>query len=222
MKRPISILLGLCGAGLVLVFFSNTWDYGLNCTRCLYYEHHLQHRFFGVTLWETKSNHRDLYGRSYMDLFGRSCTHALKKGGFGHNPGCGITAEGMVFSGRNQAVKALLEAYQRNPNRPLAQESFALVENLFPEQTTVESYYDGKREGTNMITTSEMVLYGEWLNLVETTEEWECVNDAVRSNFAVLPSFIRDEKLMHTKTNASSSIVRQAADSIVKFPPKPE
>jgi len=142
----------------------------------------------------------------------------MKKGGFGRNPGCGMTAEGAVFLGRNKAVKAVFEAYLRTQNHSLAQDSFSLVEKLFPEQISVMSYHDGNRENTNQTTIGEMVLYGEWLNLVETPEEWRLVNESALRDFATPPAFLSDQKLIHNKTNSSSSIVRDAAEDAVKYP----
>jgi hypothetical protein len=193
MKRFARTGFILGAVALFLLLFANTWDYGFNCTRCLYYEHRIQHRLCGVTLWESTMNRRNEYERDYRAIFQQPCTHAMKTGGFGHNPGCGVTAEGLVFEGRNKAVKALFEAYQRNPNTALARESFALVEQLFPERTTVEIYYRMQHEPTNTLNSGNMVMYAEWLDAVKTTDEWQQVNDAARRNFATLPAFLRDE-----------------------------
>ncbi len=222
MKRFRPVLIGLGAAGLFALLFGNTWDYGLQCTRCLYYEHRIQHRPFGFTLLETTMNCENRYEQTYTNLFQRPCTHAMKTGGFGHNPGCGMTAEGSVFWGRNKAVKALFEAYRRNPNAALARESLALVEKLFPEQTTVEAYYRVQGDETNTLHSGNMGMYGEWIDLVETTEEWERVNDVARRHFVAVPSFLRDEKLMRAKMSSPSPIVREAAATVVKFPPGPE
>jgi hypothetical protein len=118
----------------------------------------------------------------------------MKTGGFGHNPGCGMTAEGSVFQGRNRAVKALFEAYRRNPDAPLARESFALIEQLFPERTTVENYYRLQHEETNKLHSGNMVIYAEWINAVKTTNEWQSVNDSARQNFTIQPAFLSNEK----------------------------
>ncbi len=221
MKNRIRYVIVFCIAASVVMIFHVNWDHGLNCTRCGYYEHRLEHRFFGITFWETVMSRHDKYGRNYKDVFGTNCTHALRKGGFGHNPGCGMTAEGSVFQGRNRAVRAMFDAYSRNTNRLLVQRSLALIEELFPEQTTVQGYYRGRSEETNMVTVGEMILYSEWLDLVQTNEEWEQVNEAAQNGFVVLPSFVRDEKLMRTKMNAQSPVVRKAAEQVVRYPPKP-
>jgi len=222
MKRVACIGFILLAAVMFLLLFGNTWDYGFNCTRCLYYEHRIQHRLCGVTVWESTMGRRNQYEQVYQALFQQPCTHAMKTGGFGHNPGCGITAEGMVFQGRDKAVKALFEVYQRNPNAALARESFALVEQLFPERTTVEEYYRMQGEQTNAPNCGNMVMYAEWIDAVETTDEWQRVNDVARRNFATLPAFVRDEKLMRAKLNSPSPLVREAAMRWLKFPPNPE
>jgi hypothetical protein len=222
MKRPALIVLILGAVSMFLLLFGNTWDYGFTCTRCLYYEHRIQHRLCGITVWESTMRRDNQYEQIYRALFQQPCTHMMKTGGFGHNPGCGITAEGMVFQGRNQAVKALFEAYQRNPNAALARESFALVEQLFPERTTVENYYRMQYEQTNAPNCGKMVMYAEWLDVAETTDEWQRVNDAARQNFAALPVFLRDEKLMRTKLNSPSLVVSEAAKNWLNFAPKPK
>jgi len=114
-------------------------------------------------------------------------------------------------------VKSLFEAYQRTTNRALAQESYALVEQLFPERTTAKSYFDGERERTNQISISKMMLYAEWLDQVEASAEWQSVNESVRGDFEVRPVFLADEKLMRGKTGSTSPIVRQAAAATVKY-----
>lgn len=222
MKRIARIGLILSAAAMFLLLFGNTWDYGFNCTRCLYYEHRIQHRLCGITVWESTMNRRNQYEQVYLALYQQPCTHAMKTGGFGHNPGCGMTAEGIVFEGRNRAVKALFEAYQRNPNADLARESFALVELLFPERTTVENYYSVQHEQTNTLNCGNMVAYADWIDVVETTGEWQNVNDAARRNFTTLPAFLRDEKLMRAKLNSPSRVVSEAAEVWLKYPPKPE
>ena len=222
MKSIARIGIILSAVAMFLLLFGNTWDYGFNCTRCLYYEHRIQHRLCGITVWESTMNRRNQYEQVYLALFRQPCSHAMKTGGFGHNPGCGMTVEGSVFEGRNRAVKALFEAYQRNPNADLARESFVLVELLFPERTTVANYYSVQHEQTNTLNCGNMVAYADWMDVVETTNEWQRVNDAVRGSFATLPVFLRDEKLMRTKLDSPSSIVREAAETWLKYPPKPE
>jgi len=167
-------------------------------------------------------NRRNPYEQDYRAIFQQPCTHAMKTGGFGHNPGCGMTAEGSVFEGRNKAVNALFEVYRRNPNAALARESFALIEQLFPERITVENYYRMQHEQTNAPNCGNMTMYAEWLDVVETTDEWQRVNDVARRNFAMLPAFFRDEKLMRAKLNSPSHIVSEAAEKWLKYPPKPE
>ncbi|MDB6015512.1 MAG: hypothetical protein JWR19_1, partial [Pedosphaera sp.] len=100
MKRFDRIGLTLGAVALFLLLFGNTWDYGFNCTRCLYYEHRIQHRLCGITLWESTMNRHNQYEQDYRAIFQQPCTHAMKTGGFGHNPGCGITAEGIMFERR--------------------------------------------------------------------------------------------------------------------------
>ena len=222
MKRFIRIGLLLGALATFLLFFGNTWDYGFHCTRCLYYEHRIQHRLCGATVWESTMGRRNEYQQVYRALFQAPCTHVMKTGGFGHNPGCGMTAEGRIFEGRNKAVKALFEAFQRNTNTALARESFALVEQLFPERTTVDEYYRMQHETTNAPSCGNMVIYAEWIDVVETTDEWQRVNDVARRNFATLPAFLREEKLMRAKLSSPSRTVSAAAERWLKYPPKPE
>ncbi|HMJ88658.1 MAG TPA: hypothetical protein VK530_02520 [Candidatus Acidoferrum sp.] len=220
MKRFVRIVTGAGAVALFLLLFGKHWDYGFNCTRCLYYEHRIEHRPFFFTLFETTMNRDNRYERIYLELFQRPCTHAMKTGGFGHSPGCGMTAEGSVFSGRNKAVKSLFEAYWRIPDAVLARESFTLVETLFPERTTVKHYHSVQHDETNTLHIGNMHMYGEWIDAVETAEEWRSANDAARQNFNPPPAFLKDEKRMRAKSNSPSSIVREA--TYVKAQPKPE
>jgi hypothetical protein len=218
MKRPFRNLLVFLGGVFLLVMVSNTWDYGFNCTRCLYYEHRLEHRWFGITFFETTSGRRDEHGRTYLELFGQPCTHIMKKGGFGHNPGCGMTTEGMVFAGRNKAVGALLELHRRHPDRTLALESMALVDSLFPVETQIEAYYRGRSQDTNMVTVGEMLRYAEWLEVVETSEEWrQVINIAARRDHAAVPAFLRDTMLLRRKLASVSPVVQAAAERRLRY-----
>lgn len=208
----------ILGGGVLLFFlFGNTWDYGFNCTRCGYYKHRVQKVFAGTPFYEYTMGGHDGYAQAYQELFGQPCPHVMKTGGFGHNPGCGMTAEGSVFSGRNQAIKSLFEAYRRTTDRALAQESFALVEQLFPERTTAKSFHAGRTDRTNQVEIGEMVLYAEWLGQVETSAEWQSANSAARDRFVDRPAFLYDEKLMRSKTNSASKIVREAAADTMKY-----
>ena len=87
---------------------------------------------------------------------------------------------------------------------------------------TVEDYYRMQREQTNAPSCGNMVTYAEWMELVETRDEWQHVNDVARRNFTTLPAFLRDEKLMRAKLNSPSLLIRQSAAYWLKFPPKPE
>jgi hypothetical protein len=222
MKRFLQIVLGLCALGLVWSLLANTWDIGNRCARCLYHEVHLQHRFAGITFWTSKREGSDRYAQTYRELFQKPCTHVLKTAGFGHNPGCGMTAEGGVFMGRNAAVEAIFETHRRHPNPVLARASLALVEQLFPEQTTVENYYRHRNEEGYTPHVGNMFLYSEWMELVETNEEWTQVNEAARQNFVTLPPLLRDKKSLQAKTTSSSPVVRQAAATALEYPPRPE
>jgi hypothetical protein len=58
--------------------------------------------------------------------------------------------------------------------------------------------------------------------VVETTDEWQHVNEVACRNFATLPAFLRDEKLMRAKLSSPFHAVSAAAEQCLKFPPKPE
>ncbi len=189
------------------------YDYGLVCTRCLYYEHRIQPRLFGVPLWDYPSGSReDEYGKIYAEIFDHPCAHKLKTSGFGYRSGCGITAEGNLFSNRNEAVRAAFEAYKRVANRPLAKDSFEIIEHLFPEATTVGQFYthDGRQDvlAGNLGTLMMMAVY---LNHVETVEEWSLVNKGALEGFKTTPSFARDEVVLQAKQKSRSPIVSDAA-----------
>lgn len=135
----------------------------------------------------------------------------MKSGGFGHNPGCGITAEALAFQRRNAAVKIFFETYKCHPETPLARESFTQIGHLFPEKTTLEQYLLPQTGETNTLRSFHLDTYTEWLSVVETTDEWQEVNEAARRGFVTSPEFLKDEKVLQAKLKSSSERVRNYA-----------
>jgi hypothetical protein len=67
-----------------------------------------------------------------------------------------------------------------------------------------------------------MIIYSEWMELVETNEEWTQVDEAARRNFVAPPPLLRDKKLLQAKTTSSSPVVRQATATAVEYPRRAE
>jgi hypothetical protein len=210
-KRILAILFALFLVLALLGGFA-TYDYGLVCTRCLYHEHHAQQRLFGISLWSRTLNCEDEYGKAYLDVFQHPCTHVLKKGGFGYRSGCGITAEGSLFYGRNRALRSLFEAYKRVGDRNLATNCFTLIEKLFPDQTTVETYYARRSQGIEDPSPSILVVLAAYLDQVETPGEWAEVNTCAEQAVSAVPPFTQNEQVLRAKLNSPSPIVREAVN----------
>jgi hypothetical protein len=161
-----------------------TDDYGLSCAKCLEKKHVVEQRFLGIQL-SRRTRDRKPPG-DYERVFGHSCEHVFRKGGFGRSRrsiggssiGCGTTSEGIFIRPRMQAVAAAYDAEQRLHERDLALETLQLVDTLMPPDFPLER----RREMTD-VTHSTLWMLGSYLGKVETSGQWRAVLDAARDGF---------------------------------------
>ena len=129
----------------------STLSYGAICARCLQHASGIEKSIFGVRYYR-KAVHRqasgglmspDIFGppiaqidpHLYEEISGHACAHLFMRTGFCRYSsgmvGCGSFG-GRQYQFRNALIENLYRAYLRVPDKPLARESFELIDQLFP------------------------------------------------------------------------------------------
>jgi hypothetical protein len=161
-----------------------TFDYGLQCTKCLVDKHVVEQHLFGITI-SRRTEDRDS-GADYERVFGHPCQHVFRKGGFGRGShslfgssiGCGITGEGAFVRPRLEAVAATYDAENRLHNHALTVATFGLIDTLMPPEIKMQ-----QRRDLPETAQSTTILLGSFLRRAKTVEQWRAVLDAARKNF---------------------------------------
>ncbi len=141
MKKRIVITSLIVAAILILAWGMGGhtgFDYGLTCTKCLDDSHVIERKFLGVT-YSTKTTRRGAPS-DYVGIVGHECKHIFHKGGRGRSwiswsgggIACGMTAEGMVFRDRNQAIRRTFELHRRFRNKDLAKRTLEWIDRMIP------------------------------------------------------------------------------------------
>jgi hypothetical protein len=162
-------------------------DYGLRCTKCLETKHVVVQRFLGIPLYKRTQDHKP--PGDYERVFGHSCEHVFRKGGFGRTTcsifgsgiGCGRTGEGMVLAPRISAVGATYEAEKLLHDRELVHETFQLIDSLVPPDSSFE-----RRKELSPIDGVTLMRLAHHLHRVKTAEQWRAVLDAARQGYEAL------------------------------------
>jgi hypothetical protein len=176
----LSIAAFICGAFGAWT----TFDYSLDCTKCLASKHVVEQKAFGITI--SHSTEDEDKGEDYPRIFGHPCEHVFRKGGFGEawhslfgsGIGCGVTGEGIFIRPRLEAVAVTYDAEQRLHDRDLTLATFQLIDTLMPADSRMPPQHAWPQ--TPRRTTS---LLGIFLRRAETVEQWRLVLEAAYQNF---------------------------------------
>jgi hypothetical protein len=132
---------------LVAVGAWTTWDYGLDCTKCLAEGRVVEEHVFGFVVFR-----RTTFApppTDYERIFGRPCEHEFRRGGFGRTAhayggtiACGMTAEGWRVEPRLEAVAATYDASVASAMRPSRSKTLAFVDTLIAPDTTIATSND--------------------------------------------------------------------------------
>lgn len=180
--KRIGIFLG--PAVVALLLGGSTYDYGLQCTKCLHYKHVVLQRCFGIPFYRSSSEHANR--GDYEKVFGHSCQHIFRKDGFGRSSysllgsggGCGSTAEGTFLRYRTRAVSTTYELVKRVGEKQLARETFAVIDRIMPPET---------RSSPGAMIPSELVSLSIYLDSVQSREDWLEVLRCAVNNFRESP-----------------------------------
>lgn len=178
---------------LVVNFGWSSYDYSLQCTKCLADKHVVENCFLGVT-YSSSTKDRDP-AKDYQRIFGRPCEHLFHKGGFGRSTAggvsCGMTSEGIIFSARNSAALAVYAAEERLRDMNLALETFGFIDTRVSPDIKMEHW---RRLPENVL--PGLFTLSSLLPLAETTEEWRTILHAAQDDFrdvSSLPAHVRDQ-----------------------------
>ncbi len=156
---------------LVLLHFSakTIYDYGLVCTKCLQDRHIVDYRYFGLTYRKTEKLQED--PTYYQDLMGRECRHVFHKAGFGRQRhgmiGCGMTAEGIHFRVRNEAVEKTFRLGSKLQAPDLVRQTMTVVDSLLPPDSNWQN-----REAVSEDDWSKLYLLESILETIADRESW--------------------------------------------------
>lgn len=185
--RPIEIILWVLIVFVVCLAFGawSTYDYGLQCTKCLAGKHVVEQQLFGLTVLRgTEDRER---AADYERIFGRPCEHVFRKGGFGRGShsllgssiGCGITGEGVLVRPRLEAVFAAYDIERRLIDPELTLATFDLIDTLMPPDISID-----QRHAVPDTAQSKSFLISLYLRRANAVEEWRAVLHAARGDFS--------------------------------------
>ena len=158
-----------------------TWDYGLDCTKCLAEGRVVEERVFGFVVFRRTTFEPP--PTDYERIFGRPCEHEFRRGGFGRQAhfhggtiACGMTAEGMRIEPRLHAMGATYDVERRLGDRALAIETLAFIDTVIAPDEGIASSDDAFR--------GRAIALGELAHRLEratTVDDWRA---ALRSGRA--------------------------------------
>jgi hypothetical protein len=160
-----------------------TYDYGLQCTKCVLDRYIVEKRLFGITIFRRETVQTP--ARDYERLFGKACDHIFRKGGFGRTTGILLarsTADGLtadhIFSYRTTAVRVTFDAELRLHDSALALRSFSFIDGLLPADFPVA---DQKKLNPNFAPI--LFLFADKLQQVNSTAGWQQILEEAQAGF---------------------------------------
>jgi hypothetical protein len=212
----------------------STLSYSATCPRCLQHAGGVEKSIFGV-IFSRKVVQRQSSGglgspdafdspaapvdpRLYEEISGHPCDHMLMRGGFcrysGGGVGCGLFGDSQRFEFRNAIAENLYRAYLRVPDKPLARETFELVDQLFPIRSGTRAASVPMRHTfeAEARPNEPLSILMRGLGLVSSVEEWREVLNAARAGDGSL-ALLNDLDLLTSRLDSPDPAVRvQAID----------
>jgi len=165
-----------------------TYDYNLQCTKCLADRHVVVHRLCGIPFFRSSSQLSSRPG--YESIFGQQCQHILRSGGFGRGSVslfgsrivCGTTADGRLLRPRMEAVTMTYYLARRLGAHELARDTFALIDRLMPPEARMSRRSESSEQSVSTLFQLHM-----YLHRVLTVDDWRRVVDCARGGFRETP-----------------------------------
>ena len=155
--RAMRVAAVVLGTALIGLFFSEIRRVSAICPKCLQGASILQVRVGGIPIfqWTRHGSHthlnpswsgaeftvpNEIRPLIYREILGEKCRHKMKKDGFGATSatcflGFGVCSDGAyparrLYQPRIEAVAVLYSVFRDVPSKPLAQQTYALIDSL--------------------------------------------------------------------------------------------
>ena len=214
-------------------------DYGATCTRCLQRQKGLETWLLGARVWHTEKLAPPLWvgydpddpplpavaPKIYEEIFGQPCDHLFKREGFGREQhsflmssiGCGQYPDGIAFSPRANFIEALYRLHKRVKNPPFARATYAVLDQLFPPNTSITAALDLHHEA--MWPTSYLAQATAILNLIDSEAEWKTALDFFNNSFNGPAPFISDAEFLNQRLTSSDPVLRRGSAQMLADTP---
>ena len=174
---PVPIALS---AWALLICAGNTYDYGLQCTRCLREYHVVQLRLWQIPFYQTKTV--QFAGYDLESITGKPCEHIYRRTGFGESwalglIGDGMTGEGSFFRMRSYALRDAFKTYQQFPDKELMRKTLNFIDACLPPDASVQD----RKTYPNQI---YLMFLSRSLTDVRSAQDWKAALADIQSEMA--------------------------------------
>lgn len=214
-------------------------NYSATCLVCLQEAGGVEKSIFGITYSHVEKQRRSSRGgfisygggasiapidpSVYPEISGHPCEHTFVRGGFcryrSGSIGCGKFG-GSQFEFRKELMVNLYQAYRRVPDQALANETLAMIDQLYPIINTKDMASPDHRPPIEYAFQVESlpneplgILY-RGLALISDSAEWRQVLDAARAGDGKLKLLVDPAVLELRLTNPDPAIRRQVIDQL--------
>lgn len=243
MKRVFWTIAGVCLFALAWGLFSASEAYSGLCIRCLQSISGVDKSFLGIRYFHkermTTGNgglmSPAIFGpplpavdpHTYESIFEKPCEHQFVRTGFcrygAGGVGCGVYGSGREYDLRLGLVQSLFLAYQRVPDRQLAQETYALIDHLYPyakkgerPERPMRSAYDA-----DSLPNEPLSILVRGLSLLNSQDEWRTVLDAARTGNGAI-DLLNDRTALIGRLKDSDPVIRRQAVASLAARNEPE
>jgi hypothetical protein len=236
MKRALWIVAAIVIALVILNQASVREGYSGVCIRCLQGVSGTDHTFFGIR-WLHEEHLTSgggglmspaIFGpkvpkggsRTYEEIFGVPCDHQIVRTGFcrysGGTVGCGSYGGGQEYELRIALLQNLFAAFHRVPDRQLAQETYALIDKLYPHVNRGERIERPMRSvyEADVLPNEPLSILLRGLALAHSIDDWKSVLTAAQTKNGHI-ALLEDQGVLSERLKDTDPLTRkQALDSL--------
>lgn len=224
---------------LLGTYSRSSLNYSATCLACLQEVGGIEKSVFGITYSQVEKQRRSSRGgfisygggasiapidpSVYPEISGHPCEHTFVRGGFcrykSGTIGCGKFGA-RQFEFRKELMVNLYQGYRRVPDQALANETLAMIDQLYPISLTKDMASPDRRPPIEYAFQVESlpneplgILY-RGLALISDSDEWRQVLDAARNGDGKLKFLVDPAVLESRLTNPNPAIRRQVIDQL--------
>lgn len=237
MKRAVWTLGGCLVLFVVFQIGSASTHYSGVCVNCLQQVCGTDKTFFGFSYYCSQQMTRgggglmspSIFGpklspadpHTYEEIFGKSCEHHFVRTGFCSYSfgmvGCGSYGGSRNHEFRLALIESLYQTFRRIPNRPLAQETYSLIERYSPIvqiKTTAVSSLQSVYAVDSLPNDPMSILY-RGLAIILTESEWRVILEAAKTGDGKIELLTNKEVLIKRLKDSDLAGRVQAVNSLV-------